>query len=323
MTEKKGSYITRRFHDPLDDILDRPIAFNPAFKKLTGSTVAALMLSQGWYWSKRTSDEDGWFYKTGAEWEEETGLTRSEQETARKILRNTGVWGEDLRGVPATMYYRINRQEIYSKLGIQFAGIPQTGLLESDNPDSGNPANIKRNTEITAETTQSGADAPNEKVWKIGDEELPVDWQVGLGTEITTLSEEELFKKQARDAANLIEQGCAGGGELAYAFMVTRGIILSPDKAKGQRKAAREMMSAKPNRVHPEHVIEATKYLMGLKGKDGKPWTVVDLFSILKNAIDIANQPPPTQTPQRTIHRATPTEGIDFNEAKRRGLIPG
>lgn len=320
MTEKKGSYIARRFHDPLDDVLDRPIAFNPAFKKITGSTVAAMMLSQGWYWSKRTDDEDGWFYKTGAEWEEETGLTRSEQETARKILRNTGVWEEDLRGVPATMYYRINRQEIYSKLGIQFAGFPQTGLPESDIPDSGIPANIKRNTGSTAEITQYGADTPNEKVWKIGDEELPVDWQVGLGTEITTLSEEELFKKQARDAANLIEQGCVGGGELAYAFMVTRGLIFIPSKAKGQRKAAREMLEAKVKAIH---VVEATRKLMQATDRRGDPLTVVDLFSVCDTAIAIANQPPPTPTPQRVVHRATQDDGINMAEAKRRGLIPG
>jgi len=171
--------------------------------------------------------------------------------------------------------------------------------------------------------TQYGADAPNEKVWKIGNEELPVDWQVGLGTEITTTSEEEFFKKQARDAANLIEQGCAGGGELAYAFMVTRRIVLLPFDAKGQRKAAREMLEAK---VKANHVVEATKQLMESRDKRGKPLTVVNLFSVRDTAIGIANQPPAVTSdrPERQIHRATPQEGvIDFAEAKRRGLIPG
>lgn len=165
-----------------------------------------------------------------------------------------------------------------------------------------------------------GADAPNEKVWKIGDEELPVDWQVGLGKKLTTGSEEELFLKQARDAANLIEQGCAGGGELAYAFMVTRGIILPQSDAKGQRKAAKEMLVSK---VKAKHVVEATRQLMEARDKRGKPLTVVNLFSVRDTAIGIANQPPPAQTPQRVIHRAVPTEGIDMAEAKRRGLIPG
>lgn len=135
-----------------------------------------------------------------------------------------------------------------------------------------------------------GADAPDTS-------ELPVDWQVGLGTALTTMTEDELFKKQARDAANLIEQGCAGGGALAYAFMVTRKIILSDSKAKGQRKAAREMLEMK---VKPEHVVKATKQLMESMDKRGNPLTVVDLFSVQDTAIAIANQPEKKITPPQS-----------------------
>lgn len=144
------------------------------------------------------------------------------------------------------------------------------------------------NTKPTKPTeTHYGADAPN-KTWKIGDQEIPMDWQIGLGTKLTSISEEELFQKQARDAANLIEQGCAGGGELAYAFMITRQIILPETKAKGQRKAAKEMLEAK---VKSSHVVEATKQLMEARDKKGNPLTCVDLFSISNTAIGIANMP--------------------------------
>ena len=161
MGEKKGTYITKRYYDPMDELLDRPISFNPAFKKLTGSTVAALMLSQAWYWTKRTSDDEGWFYKSQAEWEDETGLTRSECETARKHLKSSGIMEEDLRGVPATLYYRIDKPKIYEMLGVQFATIPQTeiaetpqtSLPEGDKQDWGIPANFNKNTEITTEIT--------------------------------------------------------------------------------------------------------------------------------------------------------------------------
>ncbi len=151
MSERKASYTTRRFHDPIDDVLDRPIAFNPAFKKITGSTVAALMLSQAWYWSKRTSDDNGWFYKTVSEWEDETGLTRSEQETARKHLK--GIMEVELRGVPATLYYRLDKAKILELLGVQFAETLQTRLPETSELVSDNPANIN-STETTTENTQ-------------------------------------------------------------------------------------------------------------------------------------------------------------------------
>lgn len=89
-------------------LLDRPIAFHRIFVALTGSITAALMLSQGVYWSLRTNDEEGWFWKTQEEWIEETGLTRKEQENARKKLRDLKFWQEELRGVPAKLHYRID-----------------------------------------------------------------------------------------------------------------------------------------------------------------------------------------------------------------------
>ena len=72
----------------IKDLLDRPIAFQRVFVTLTGSVTAALMLSQAVFWNKRVSvEKDGWFYKTIDEWQDETGLTRYEQETARKKLK--------------------------------------------------------------------------------------------------------------------------------------------------------------------------------------------------------------------------------------------
>lgn len=151
MSQRQAGYTTRKFREPLDDVLDRPIAFNPAFKRITGSTVAALMLSQAWYWSKRTSDEDGWFYKTVEEWEDETGLSRSEQETARKHLKP--YMETDLRNVPARLYYRLDKEAIAISLGVQFAGMSQTSLPEPINQGGDILANINSNTENTTENT--------------------------------------------------------------------------------------------------------------------------------------------------------------------------
>lgn len=161
----------KKYSDPMDDILDRPIAYNPAFKRITGSTVAALFLSQAWYWSKRHGEDEGWFWKIGTEWEEETGLSRSEQETARKHLKALGLIEEDLRDVPARLYYRVNKAKVYALLGVQFAGIPQTeiagmsqtGMRKHRKQVRRKPANINKNTETPSEIpseTPLGADAP-------------------------------------------------------------------------------------------------------------------------------------------------------------------
>jgi hypothetical protein len=102
--------------ESLQSLLDRPIAFHRCFVPLTGSVQSALMLSQAVYWSQRTRKGDGWFYKSQKEWEDETGLTRREQDSARRSLKSTGFWEEDLRKVPATMHFRVSVEKLLSSL---------------------------------------------------------------------------------------------------------------------------------------------------------------------------------------------------------------
>lgn len=130
---------------------DRPISFHRAYVKLTGSVNAALMLSQAMYWASRTSDPDGWFYKTSKDWEDETGMGRHEQDTARKQLKKSGFWVEKLRGVPATLNYRIDFEKMISSLS-------ESGKLDccnSPNKIAGNSQTSPYSTETTTETTIS------------------------------------------------------------------------------------------------------------------------------------------------------------------------
>lgn len=147
----------KKFTDALDNILDRPIAFNPSFKKITKSTNAALLLSQAFYWTKRTSDPNGWFYKTRLEWMDETGLTEDELDGAREKCRQAGVMEEKLKGVPATIYYRVNKAKVYELLGFQIPTFPESGLSGNsqipENQESGNPADFNKESESTTGIT--------------------------------------------------------------------------------------------------------------------------------------------------------------------------
>ena len=158
-------------------LLDRPIAFHRSFVDLTGSVTAALMLSQAVYWSQRSSHPDGWFWKTQAEWETETGMGRYEQETARRILRDFDWWSEERRGVPAKLWFHIDD----AGLGDALLGLvdePHTSMLEStilddetphssmldsrilesDNPTDKSAGIQPTNTEITTKTTSETTD---------------------------------------------------------------------------------------------------------------------------------------------------------------------
>lgn len=131
-------------------LLDRPIAFQRSFIRLNIGVTASLFLSQMTYWTNR-SDDDGWVYKTQEEWEEETGLSRYEQEGARKKLRSIGVLLEKRKGVPARLFYKVDNDVLYQALvaANKNAEKPHTGVRKTTRQVSGKPANI--HTEITTE----------------------------------------------------------------------------------------------------------------------------------------------------------------------------
>ena len=98
-------------------ILDQPIVFHKVYKNITGSVTAALMLS----YATQMSDEadparGGWFSLDANRWEDETGLSRKEQVTARKCLREMGVLEERKQGMPALLEFKVNFQEIAVRL---------------------------------------------------------------------------------------------------------------------------------------------------------------------------------------------------------------
>lgn len=95
---------------------DQPIAFNKHYVFIGCGINGALMLSQLVYWTARTKNSDGWIYKTQHDWTMETGLTRKEQENARKKLKDLGFLKENKRGVPCKVYFKVERENLYKAL---------------------------------------------------------------------------------------------------------------------------------------------------------------------------------------------------------------
>ncbi|HBR3185552.1 TPA: replication protein RepO [Klebsiella pneumoniae] len=145
-------------------LLDRPIAFQRSFIRLNIGVTAALFLSQMTYWTNR-SDDDGWVYKTQEEWEEETGLSRYEQEGARKKLRSIGVLLEKKKGVPARLFYKIDNDVLFQALvaANKDAEKPHTGMRKTSKQVSGKPANF-----LTENTTEN-IDPPNPQTGENGE----------------------------------------------------------------------------------------------------------------------------------------------------------
>jgi hypothetical protein len=146
--EEHSVYLARLMSNPGILTPDRPIAFNRDFVRLGIRVNGALFLSQALYWSKRTKNTDGWFYKTVEDWEEETGLTREEQSTVKNKLTELGVLSIEKRGLPATNHFKVNvgvlALLLVANADDQSAGNPSTGQRESLRHS---------NTEITTEST--------------------------------------------------------------------------------------------------------------------------------------------------------------------------
>src|SRR5438067_13261526 len=95
---KVNSTLEHAIHAVLSD---RPIAYHASLARALGSVTAGVLLSQFLYWQPRSRDPDGWFWKTQVDIAGETALSRTETETARKVLVRAGVLEEKRRGVPA------------------------------------------------------------------------------------------------------------------------------------------------------------------------------------------------------------------------------
>lgn len=162
-------------------VYDRNISFNRAFVDLGIGITGALLLSQAVYWSRRTKDEAGWFYKTGEEWEDETGLTRAEQETARRRLRELNLIDEELRGLPCKMHYRV-KVDVLEALLNGGQGSLFVGTLRGSLPESGKQGRAKQpnshagsrraNTSTTNELP-TGTTSDRERGTRI-----PADWSL-------------------------------------------------------------------------------------------------------------------------------------------------
>lgn len=93
-----------------------PISVNPIIIKALHSTNAALFLSHLLQLAEEKKDEDGWINLTNKQITETLGLTRTQQNTARKILKGFGLIEEKTGGHLNVVSYKINKPNLESLL---------------------------------------------------------------------------------------------------------------------------------------------------------------------------------------------------------------
>ena len=94
---------------------DRPIAFSPRLASVLGSINASILLAQLLYWRDK-GDYQPWVYKTIEEMKEETGLSRSEQETAIRKCKEKEILITKLKGIPARRFFYVDIERLIEEV---------------------------------------------------------------------------------------------------------------------------------------------------------------------------------------------------------------
>ncbi len=91
---------------------------------------AGMFIRQLVFWEGKQVDPDGWIYKSRAEFEDEVGLSRRQQENARKVLKAAGALEEEDRlAAPhfnyKVMHYRVNLERLIEILDNPYSTLNQ------------------------------------------------------------------------------------------------------------------------------------------------------------------------------------------------------
>jgi hypothetical protein len=122
----------------LAELLGPSVAFHRTLAGVAGGVHAGLMLSRALHLTRLQVRHrlDHWITSSAARWFGEIGLSRREQETARRDLVRTGLWEECLRGIPPSLVARIRLDCLLALLTDDASAARSLGSRNAD-PDRG------------------------------------------------------------------------------------------------------------------------------------------------------------------------------------------
>jgi len=94
----------------------KPAFYYTELAKRLNSVRDAVFLSYLIRLQSSEKSQDGWICKMIAEIQEETGLSRWEQKTARNNLKSLGILKEKYAGLPRKLYFKVDLEKLKSLL---------------------------------------------------------------------------------------------------------------------------------------------------------------------------------------------------------------
>jgi hypothetical protein len=92
---------------------NRVVGYSPDLACAVGGATIGLFLSQLLFLSDKGANPEGWVYKSEAEMGRETGLTKREQQTARRKLLSLGVMAIMRGGWKNTYHFKVLWEKLY------------------------------------------------------------------------------------------------------------------------------------------------------------------------------------------------------------------
>jgi hypothetical protein len=113
-----------------DMLPNRVVGYSPDLARMVGGATIGLFLSQLLFLSDKGANPEGWVYKSEQEMGKETGLTKREQQTARRKLLTLGVIAIMRGGWKNTYHFKVIWEKLYQV--IAGAQRPQNVATEKD-----------------------------------------------------------------------------------------------------------------------------------------------------------------------------------------------
>jgi hypothetical protein len=111
---------------------NRVVGYSPDLARIVGGVTIGLFLSQLLFLSDKGANPDGWVYKSEQEMGKETGLSKREQQTARRKLLALGIIAIMRGGWKNTYHFKI----IWEKLYQVIAGIKRPQNVPTEKSES-------------------------------------------------------------------------------------------------------------------------------------------------------------------------------------------
>jgi hypothetical protein len=137
---------------------NRVVGYSPDLARIVGGATIGLFLNQLLFLSDKGANPEGWVYKSEQEMGKETGLTKREQQTARRKLLSLGVIAIIRGGWKNTYHFKVIWERLYQVI-----------------------AGIQRPQNVSTEKGEQQQTVPTEPVQNVPTQ--PPEWQQNVSTQ--------------------------------------------------------------------------------------------------------------------------------------------